>query len=210
VCSTCDSFEARVTAGTVAVPGGVAQLVERLHGMQEVSWVRVPSPPLFSSFLDGWRSVGFFLGGLVAGEGSFVVTTAQPPFRDGAPRLRFVFQLSMATRDRLLLEAMQGFLGCGSISDHPPRRAGWEPISAFTVSSRRAHFRSTLPFGDHFMPFSAKRVQFDRWSAALRSYEELRPSRWGKGPSPCKIEGCERPVRGRGLCRSHYYRATGY
>ena len=33
---------------------------------------------------------------------------------------------------------------------------------------------------------------------------------WGKGLSTCSVEGCDRPVRGRGLCRRHYYRATGY
>jgi hypothetical protein len=44
----------------------------------------------------------------------------------------------------------------------------------------------------------------------LYSYDALRPSRHGKAPSSCSVDGCGRPVRGRGLCRSHYYRATGY
>ena len=40
-------------------------------------------------------------------------------------------------------------------------------------------------------------------------YEARFPSNWGTGPSPCAIAGCDKPVRGRGLCRAHYYAATG-
>ena len=56
----------------------------------------------------------------------------------------------------------------------------------------------------------AKKRQFEQWRADLDSYEALHPTRWGRGPSPCSEPGCERPVRGRGLCRAHYCRATGH
>ena len=57
---------------------------------------------------------------------------------------------------------------------------------------------------------SAKRDQFDRWREEFDTYERAHPTQWGRGPSTCSEPGCHKPVRGRGLCRSHYYRATGY
>ena len=152
----------------------------------------------------------FMLAGFVAGEGSFIVTTRQPPFADGTPRLAFVFDVQVATRDRALLEQIQGLLGFGSITDHASRNGRHQPISQLRIASRRAHFSATIPWADaHLLP-SAKRYQYELWRDALYSYDAQRPTRYGKGPSPCSVEGCERPVRGRGLCRSHYYRATGY
>ena len=152
----------------------------------------------------------FTLAGYVAGEGSFVITTRRPAFKDGTPRLRFVFQVSVATRDRPILEDLQTLLGHGSITDSVARNVRWQPISQFCVTSRRAHFAATIPWADaHLLP-SAKRDQYELWRDALYSYDVVRPTQYGKGPSPCSVEGCERPVRGRGLCRRHYYRATGY
>ncbi len=116
----------------------------------------------------------------------------------------------MAIRDRPSLEALQAFLGYGCINDAPPRRRGWQPTATYTVASNRAHHVATIPFGQRFLLPSAKRAQFERWRDALYTYERDRPTRYGKGPSPCSEPGCERPVRGRGLCRSHYYRVTGY
>ncbi len=40
----------------------------------------------------------------MAGEGSFFVTRKLPPAADGSVPLRFVFQVTMASRDRGLLE----------------------------------------------------------------------------------------------------------
>ena len=151
---------------------------------------------------------GFFLGGLVAGEGSFIVTTTAPA-ASGAQRLRFVFKLSMATRDRSLLTELRDVLGFGSILDQASRRAHWQPMSSLTINSRKAHFASTIPFMDEFLlPPARKRVQYEQWKSALLAYEVERPRRVGR--STCSEDGCERPVRGRGLCRAHYYRATGY
>ena len=75
----------RGPADTLELPfGAVAQLAEHLHGMQGV----VGSSPISSTVPFGahpswWRSVGFTLGGFVAGEvvhrgprafGGFLVT----------------------------------------------------------------------------------------------------------------------------------------
>jgi len=154
--------------------------------------------------------VGFTLGGFVAGEGSFIATPKRPPFQDGTERWRFVFSVTVATRDRPLLEALRAFLGFGSIRDVPPARAGYEPESSYRVASLRAHHAATIPFAERFVLPSAKRNQFDAWREKLYRQECEHPNRYGKGASPCSIPGCDKPVRGRMLCRSHYYRATGY
>jgi len=129
---------------------------------------------------------------------------------DGTTRLRFVFSVSMAERDRALIEALQTTLGVGSIQVRPPRDPKHLAQVLITVSGRRSHHRATIPFMERFLLPCAKRRQFERWRDALYAHERAHPSRYGTGPSPCSVAGCEKPVRGRGLCRGHYYRATGY
>lgn len=153
---------------------------------------------------------GFMLGGFVAGEGSFIVTRRLPPFADGTPRLRFVFEVTVATRDRTLLHALRDFLEFGSITDRPPTKPGWQPTSTFHIGSMHGHRNATIPFAESFLLPCAKRSQFELWRTAFIAWEHDHPSRYGKGPSTCSEAGCEHPVRGRGLCRIHYYRATGY
>jgi hypothetical protein len=143
---------------------------------------------------------------LVAGEGCFYTARKKRPFPDGSPRLRFVFAVAMANRDRSLLEALQAALGVGCISDAAPRKAHWQPISTFTVASLSAHLKATIPFAEQYLLTSAKRQQFESWRDHLLAYDQLHTP----GRSICSVEGCEKFVRGRGLCRSHYYRATGY
>jgi LAGLIDADG endonuclease len=148
------------------------------------------------------------LGGLVAGEGSFVICGRGCDFvATGSPRLRFVFQVQMASRDRALLEQLQAFLGAGSIYDSPPRKSHWQPNSTFAIRSLDTHRTTTIPFADEYLLPCAKRRQFDSWRAALEAYDRDRPVRV-KGV--CSVEGCGKPIRGRGLCRSHYYRVTGH
>jgi hypothetical protein len=147
---------------------------------------------------------------LVAGEGSFFVTRKLPSFANGDERLRFVFQVTMASRDRPLLETLQAFLGYGSLYDRPPQNARWLSTVSLTVNSITAHKAATIPFAEHFLLPCAKRDQFEQWRQALERFDGDHPNRFGQGPSPCSEPGCHRPVRGRGLCRSHYYRATGY
>jgi hypothetical protein len=207
MCSVCGSFEQR---GSFDDSGAVAQLVERLRGTQEVARsTRVSSTQFLPGLVRAWDLIGFTLGGLVAGEGSFFITT-RGTFVDGAPRLRFVFQVSQATRDRHLLEALRCFLGYGCIYEQPPQHDGYQPMSVFAVASRKGHHAATIPFAERFIPTSEKRRQFELWRDALVSWEVERPTRYGKGRSKCSVPGCDKPVRGRRLCRSHYYRATGY
>jgi hypothetical protein len=116
----------------------------------------------------------------------------------------------MAQRDRPLLEALREFLGYGSLYDRSPPNGRWQPTVTFTVNSITAHRFATIPFADQFLLPSAKRTQFELWRRALDSYEKAHPNRYGKGRSSCSEPGCDRPVRGRGLCRTHYYGVTGY
>jgi hypothetical protein len=153
--------------------------------------------------------IGFALGGLIAGEGTFVISPQKRPLADGSTKLRFRFEVGMADRDRPLLEALRSFLGVGSIRTEPPRGT-WQPVARYAINSHRAHRAATIPFAETFLLPSAKRSQFEAWRDALDRYEEEHPNKFGKGPSPCSEPGCDRPVRGRGLCRRHYYRVTGY
>lgn len=171
----------------------------------------VSSTDPINTFHRIWRSVGFTLAGFVAGEGWFGTKRSRERFtRDGSERLRFVFGVTVARRDRRLLEALAAFLGHGTIRDKPARRAHHQPLSEFAISSMRAHRVATIPFATTFLLPCQKRSQFDAWLETIAVYEARRPSQYGKGRSICSVPGCEGPVRGRSLCRSHYYRATGY
>lgn len=210
MCSVCVKWEQRVAAGMVMPStGAVAQLVERVHGMDEVARsIRVGST--LGGLAATWRALGFFFGGLVAGEGTFCVSKRGSFFKDGSPRLRFVFQVSLASWDRPLLEALQRYLGCGSICDQTAGKEHWQPKSTYTLASQRAHRAVTIPFAERFLLPSAKSDQFDAWRERLRAYEDEHPTRMYRGRSLCSEDGCDRVVRGQGLCRIHYYRVTGY
>lgn len=157
------------------------------------------------------ESTGFVLAGFVAGEGSFYDTRAGDDRVDGSTRTRFVFQVTIAERDRQVLEALQTFLGnAGYIRDVAVRNERWLPLVTYRVHSRIGIRTKVIPFCDQFLLSSAKRDQYERWRDDFCAYEANHPTQWGRGPSICYEPGCDRPVRGRGLCRSHYYRETGY
>jgi hypothetical protein len=213
MCSVCADFEQRRAAGSITLSfGAIAQVVERFHGMEEAGGSSPPSSTdtLVDAFILCIRRTGMTLGGLVAGEGCFTKSLVRPPRVSGAERLRFVFKVSMARRDRPLLESLRAFLGVGSIQDVPARSARWQPESTYSVTSRRQLRMRVIPFAETFLLPGAKRNQFDRWRRLFDDYEREYPSKWGTGRSICSEPGCFRPVRGRGLCRRHYYRATGY
>ena len=209
MCSTCEAFEARLAAGTLSPDWGRSSVGRALawhaRGFRGFESHRLHLEP--STFLASWRRLGFFLGGFVAGEGWFVVDHRSPPRRDGFPRLRFRFGVTVATRDRPILDALRMYLGVGSVHDSPAQRASWQPTSTLAVASFRGHRTGTIPFADKFLIPSAKRDQYVRWRDGLLRYDEARPRRQR---SKCSELDCEGLVRGRGLCRSHYYRATGY
>jgi len=127
---------------------------------------------------------------------------------DGTARLRFRFAVQVASRDRPLLETLKTLLGVGTIRDELARKSHWQPMSRFEVTSRREHRAAVIPFADQFLLPCAKRRQFENWLSILEEDEMLHP--FPKGRSSCSVPRCSRLVRGKGLCRSHYYQATGY
>jgi len=157
------------------------------------------------------ESIGATLGGIVAGEGCFCVSSRGDNFvRDGSARLRFIFTVTMASRDRPILEALHQFLGAGRLTDRETR-AGCLPTSVFDIRSEKVHTGVVIPFAERFLPpFTAKYRQFASWRDRFDEYIARRPSQYGRGPSQCAEPDCNKPVRGRGLCRSHYYRVSGY
>lgn len=152
--------------------------------------------------------VGFWLAGFVAGEGCFTIVVMGEP--GPKQRRRFVFSVGVASRDAAVLEQLRAFLGRGSIHHRGQRRPTWQPESTFAINSLLSHERATIPFMDRYLLPSHKRVQYDAWKTALRAYATERNVRWGRGRSICSVEGCDLVVRGRGVCRHHYYRLTGW
>ena len=154
-------------------------------------------------------AIGFTLGGLVAGEGSFIIVERGKQFADGSPRRRFRFQVTLASRDRRLLEALQSFLGVGSVNERTAQKANWLPTSVYELASLESATNVIVPFADRYLLPSAKRAQFESWRHELAAYTAAHPE-VNRARSICSVAGCDKFVRGRGLCRSHYYQATGY
>jgi hypothetical protein len=205
MCIVCE-HQVKNPGAILSTEGAVAQLVERLAGSQKVRGFE----PRRLHFLPDLEPLAYTLGGFIAGEGCFTRARQLPPYADGSERFRFIFQVTVASRDRALLEVVRRFLGVGSIQERPPRNDKWLPESVFKINSHHAHRLATIPFAERFLLPSAKRRQFERWREEFEAYELLHPSRFGKGPSKCSQPDCEKPVRGQGVCRSHYYQLTGY
>lgn len=204
MCIVCDRSE--LAPGlSLSDSGPVAQLVERHAGSVEV---RGSNPRRSTSFLPDLRPLGFMLGGFIAGEGCFYNSKLLQTFQDGSPKKRFVFCVSVASRDLPLLRLLRTVVGYGSIRQANVTNPAWLPQSVLTVNSLLAHQNATIPFMDEFLLQSAKREQFLKWKEAFEAYLAEHPPR--RGRSVCSIPGCEEFVRGRGLCRSHYYQATGW
>jgi hypothetical protein len=213
MCRVCIEFAERETAAKVSEPyGAIAQLVERFHGMEEVEG-SIPSSStsvLVEALALSYRRTAHVLGGVIAGEGYFTTVRRHPPFKNGEPRQRFVFGMTMASRDEHLLRTLRELLGFGSIHRRAPAKEHGEESSTLMVNSLKAHQAAVIPFCERYLPPTAKRTQFETWRAALTAYDRCHPHRHGKGPSTCSVDDCPMPVRGRGLCRKHYYLATGY
>lgn len=206
VCAEVDSIRDRVAS--LSLPhGAVAQSGRAPAWHAGGSWVQIPSAPLSVATSTTYRAVGLALGGLVAGEGSYT-TKAEGRYQDGSPRKRFVFQLTMAERDRSMVTALRNYLGFGSVRSIGRRNPRWQGQVVLTVNSFRAHHASTIPFGEAFLLPSRKRDQFEAWRDEMLEYERVHNVKVGR--STCAVPDCEGLVRGRGLCRHHYYLETGY
>src|SRR5688572_17201981 len=178
--SVCASSEPRRSTAIVGPShGAIAQVVERLHGMQEVEGSN-PSSSTPRALGQALRLTASTLAGVFAAEGWFTVTQIGR-YRDGSAQLRFRLGLTMAARDRALVEALHSYLGVGSIQEFQ-RNPRWQRAVVFTVSSRRANLARSVPFLDEFLEPCAKRAQYETWRDRLLAHEAAHPSRWRQGP----------------------------
>ena len=210
MCGACDRFEARRAGDKVVpFPWGCSSIgrARPWHGRGSAS-IRVSSTSI-DVLVEAYRLAGAALGGVVAGEGHFGVTRKRPDFTTGEARLT----IRVLGRDG---DPRHG--GARSAAEHPalrfdpgrtPTQPHWQPIAYFSITSQRAHHAAVIPFADRYLVPGAKRDQFERWRSASYAYESFTRADMAVVP-PRAVPGCAEPVRGRGLCRRHYYRATGY
>lgn len=159
-----------------------------------------------------WRRLGFALGGFVAGEGCFSVRTVRAPSSHGdLPVRRFSFALTVAERDRRVVDALHRHLGgAGGVRRSPARRSHWQPTVTLQVTSIRDHLTATIPFAERYLlPVGRKHAQYRSWRDELAAYRRARRARQAERPTTCTTAGCGRPIRARDLCRGCYWRATG-
>ncbi len=140
--------------------------------------------------------IASFVGGFVAAEGSFTIS-GRPP--------SFTFAVGLGALDEGMCRGLQSFLGVGHVTAFARRQAHYDDEVCFAVRSLRELVEVVVPFMDEHLPPSYKRIQYEAWRTRLLDYWE----RDAKRVRPCSVEGCERPRRAKGLCRSHYYAAFG-
>jgi LAGLIDADG endonuclease len=137
-----------------------------------------------------------FIGGFVAGEGSFSGTS------DGT---RYLFEVGLGASDREMCEFLRRQLGVGHVYDSPRREPHHEDESNLNITALRELLEVVVPFMDAHLPPSYKREQYLSWRGRLLDYWEHRAKR----VRPCIVEGCEKPRRAHGLCRQHLYSRLG-
>ncbi len=137
-----------------------------------------------------------YLGGFTAAEGCFVCTD------DGT---RFSFAVGLGATDIVSCQLLSIYFGVGRIQRSPRRSEHQDDEVCFAVRSLRELVEVVVPFMDEHLPPSYKRTQYEAWRTRLLDYWEHDAKR----VRPCSVEGCERPRRAKGLCRSHYYAAFG-
>jgi hypothetical protein len=133
-----------------------------------------------------------YLGGFVAGEGTFTSSGTPPVFR---------FAVGLGATDRVSCETLSTYFGCGRIQFSPRRKPHYDDETTFVVSSLVDHLQVTIPFMDEHLPESYKRIQYLDWRAQLFHYWEHRARR----RRPCSVDGCDAPRRAHGYCRHHLW-----
>ncbi|HEY8215986.1 MAG TPA: hypothetical protein VIH82_02560 [Acidimicrobiia bacterium] len=136
--------------------------------------------------------MGEFLGGFVAGEGSFY-QSGEPP--------KFVFAVGLGAVDAATCELLKTFFGAGHITHFPRRKPHYDDEVTFAIQSMRDHLDVTIPFMDAHLPESYKRTQYLAWREELLDYCEHRAKR----RRACTVDGCDAPQRAHGYCRRHLW-----
>lgn len=133
------------------------------------------------------------IGGFVAAEGCFVSSSER-----GLPS--FAFVVALGARDASACNLLQAYFGCGTVHAYARRAPTFDDEVRFQVR-RFADLRNVIvPFMDEHLPPSRKRDQFDAWRHELLADATRRST----PPRVCRVEGCGRPHRAKGLCSTHY------
>jgi hypothetical protein len=107
------------------------------------SRVRVASAPLSVVMDSRWA---------VSSPAKAAYASRRKGRRFATGRLRFLFDVTVATRDRAILEELGATLGHGSITDSLPKRGHFEPTRQFRIASLKAHRAATIPFMQRLSP----------------------------------------------------------
>ena len=109
----------------------------------------VISPRVYSSDVEGG-----YISGLTDGEGHFRASMMKTP--GGNTTCRTEFKIDLRADDKGVLEWMQSYFGCGSIST--PNRSEGNPLSNFSISSLFDVLQSVVPHFDTY-PLRAKKLK---------------------------------------------------
>ncbi len=106
-----------------------------------------------------------YIVGLVDGEGSFTVYVRDPKLP--RTKLRRVtvepkFYVKLIERDKLILEKVQKFFGCGSIYFQKDTRPNHQHCYRYEVFNRNDLVNTIIPFfSKHTLQFPSKRNDFE-------------------------------------------------
>jgi hypothetical protein len=135
-----------------------------------------------------------YIAGFVAGEGTFTGT-----------KRRHTFAVSLGEIDAATCELLRAFFRVGHVYHYPRRKPHYDDEVSFQVCKTEDLVNVIIPFMDEHLPPSFKRQQYEPWRAKVMEF-------WDTGMKrrrQCTAEGCDRPQKGRGVCRIHYYALYG-
>ncbi|MBI2482099.1 MAG: LAGLIDADG family homing endonuclease [Candidatus Vogelbacteria bacterium] len=121
-----------------------------------------------------------YIVGLVDGEGSFTAYVRQPkPSKISSRRVRIEprFFLKLIERDKVILDRLKEFFGCGQVYFQKDTRPNHQPCYRFEVSNRRDLSQIIVPFFQQHplqLPSKAKDFKiFSQMMAAIEKGEHL-------------------------------------
>jgi hypothetical protein len=151
----------------------MAQLVERLHGMEKVAG-SIPASstpkPEHQAPISSWVLAGF-----VAGEGTF--TRATLDGGSNGPRRTLAFAVGLGATDREMCEHLRALLGVGRVRWYPRRQPHYDDEVVYAVRAFGDLIDVVVPFMDEHLPASHKRSQYEGWRAELLAYDSVRRQR---------------------------------
>jgi hypothetical protein len=110
---------------------------------------------------------GWWLAGLVDGEGHFGVQAQPSRVAGGRPYLRCIFRVSMATGDAALLRMAQQRTGWGKVYDYVGHGRGRLAYTVWTVDAKS--IAAVADFFEAYPLQSKKAHDFAVWAPAARA-----------------------------------------